>query len=162
MMAMALIASLAVNVYSCQQKAEKPAAGDNEKMARTAGEGQAPESKGPCECAPDNRYMSAEEDGGGHDIKQVDAKGLVEAYREAHKDDETMYKTTGFHISYKALEDIFTNCENNTLAIDLVEIGGELRVVLSGYQTAKTKITTPYGSHIYTCDRICPLDCNTW
>lgn len=162
MMAMALIASLAVNVYSCQQKTEKPATTESVSIEKSKEDEQPPKEKGPCECDADSRYISPEADGGGHDIKNDDAKILISDYRTAHSTDATIYQTTGFHISYKALEDIFANCENNSLAIDLVKMDGRLNVILSGYRTDKTQITTPNGSHIYTCDRICPLDCNTW
>jgi hypothetical protein len=116
----------------------------------------------PCSdvCIEKDRYSTAEKDGGGREIDLATATSLVNEYRRARAGDPAPYSTTGFMLSKKVFDNIFSECSLNSVFMDLVvESGGKLAIVLRGAKTENTAVTTGASSGIYINQSMCPIDC---
>ena len=111
----------------------------------------------------DDTYRYTDEvAGGGIEIAFTDVKTLVQAYQNAHKDDKTAYKTTGFILSKKVCDELFKNSTANVLTLDLIEQDGQLNLAVKATHNAKSGIDTKAGSRIFVMQTFCPSDCSSW
>ena len=112
-------------------------------------------------CDNDERYKT-EVAGGG---KQVDVAWLetqVTAYRDAHKDDTTPYKTTGFILSKRVFDELFTDGKLNAISLSLIEDKGQLNLGIKAITTTKTKLDKDANTNVYIIQSFCPDDCAAW
>ncbi len=111
-------------------------------------------------CNDTDRYGEKEDDLGGLGVTDEWAYNHVSAYRTEHARDESIYKTTGFMFSKKALDKIFDATTVNTLTIDLIENDkNELAIVIKGVTTNNTNINTNESSTVFLDQTMCPNDC---
>ncbi len=114
-------------------------------------------------CDDTNRYADKEQKYGGQEVSADWATDRVNAYREAHRGDVSIYKTTGFMMSKKVFDKIFDERKNNTLCMDLVENESNiLSLVVKGTYTDSTEITPGPASGIYINQSMCPADCSKY
>ncbi len=69
-------------------------------------------------CDNSQRYND-ETAGGGLEVPVADLKPKVLAYRESHINEKTPYKTTGFLLSKRIIDELFKNATDNVLLLDL-------------------------------------------
>jgi hypothetical protein len=110
----------------------------------------------------DTEYSLVEQPLGGKEISKTDADKLIMDYRKLHDPeiDKTIYKTTGWLFSKKALDNIFENKDLNTLNIDLVQHDDSLKIIFQGRHSDKTEIETKVGNSIFIVQTMCPSDCS--
>jgi hypothetical protein len=114
-------------------------------------------------CDDTGRYPGKESYYGGVEVSDSWAEEHVDGYRESHSRDETIYKTTGFMFSKKAIDIIFDEATKNTLSIDLVENDShELAIVVKGITTDSTAVGRGDGSGIFLNQTLCPNDCSQY
>ncbi len=112
-------------------------------------------------CDDSSRYTD-EVAGGGIEIAFADIKAMVLAYKNAHKNDSTVYKTTGFVLSKKVCDELFKNSTANSLTLDLIEQDGQLNLAVKATHNAKSGIDTKSGSRIFISQTFCPSECSSW
>jgi hypothetical protein len=112
-------------------------------------------------CDDTNRYSMKASTFGGLEISKDWATRKINAYREDHVADRTIYQTTGFMVSKKALDKIFDSPGFNTLCIDLVQNDDNiLSLIVKGTITDSTEIKSDVSSGIFINQSMCPTDCS--
>jgi len=107
--------------------------------------------------------MNGENNTGGKEIPTNEAYELITNYRSIHnpESDKSIYKTTGWHINKKAIENILSNKNLNSLAFDLVEQNGTLKLIIQGSENNLSDIETGAGTSIFMVQSFCPSDCSS-
>lgn len=113
-------------------------------------------------CYNDDRYTSKELLNA-EEVGVDDANGWIDDYRKVHADDVNIYKTTGFHISKKALDSIFSrNLRANSITLNLINQGDStLGLIVAGVRSDSSEIrfNSTLNSSIFRIHSMCPIDC---
>lgn len=113
-------------------------------------------------CNNDERY-SKEELLNAEEVGVDDANNWIGAYREAHRGETSIYKTTGFHISKKAIDSIFSrNLRANSITFNLINQGDtSLGLIVAGVRSDSSDIrfNTTLNSSVFRVNSMCPVDC---
>lgn len=114
----------------------------------------------PCD---DSRRYSSETAGGGADMALTEMSALVQEYKTARAENKDEFKTTGFLISKRVCDDLFSNPTTNALTLDLFVKDGQLNLAIRGTHTTKSGIEKKSASADgYVVRTFCPDDCSTW
>jgi hypothetical protein len=112
-------------------------------------------------CDNNDRYKN-EVAGGGKEVDVSWLEPLVTSYRNAHKDDKTPYKTTGFILSKRVFDELFTDGNVNALSLNLIDNDGQLNLAVKAINTTKTQIEKKDNTGVYILQSFCPDDCSAW
>ncbi|MBK6986776.1 MAG: hypothetical protein IPH33_00225 [Bacteroidetes bacterium] len=134
----AFVVSLGFNVYSFNSGAQEVSPCDNT-----------------------NRYIN-EVSGGGMEVAKSEIEQLVAGYRQAHIEDPTPYKTTGFILSKRIFDELFKDGDVNALSLNLIVDKDQLNIAVKSIKTTKTGIDKKTGSGLYILQTFCPDDCSAW
>jgi hypothetical protein len=117
-------------------------------------------------CDNGGRYDNENENKGGQELSYEEALAQVNDYYSKHKDRNDEYKTTGFILSKKAFDKIFSDDKElvNSVRLDLILIKDELHIVAKGIVRKNTGLNyvdpAKEPSRIYINQSMCPADCN--
>ena len=117
----------------------------------------------PAYCNDEGRYPDREQAFGGAEVEESWAKNHILRFREEHVGDLTYYKTTGFMLSKKAIDNIFNQPLLNTLCLDLiVDDHDVLSLIAKGTVTDSTMIDCSIKDGIFINQSMCPNDCSQY
>lgn len=112
-------------------------------------------------CDDKDRY-SKDEDFGVLRLTEQQASDYVRRYREEYPPDQNNGHPTGFILTKRVFDEVFSDLRANAVSLDLVTYDDNLSLVVRGFNTKKTKIQGEGSEGIYVIRTFCPIDCSNW